>query len=56
MVEVTKKHSLYNYYSKTVDEMALKYNFNVDQIQLLNELLANHNDSLWEALDTIHSE
>jgi hypothetical protein len=31
---------------KTVDEMALKYNFNADQIQLLNELLDNYNDSV----------
>lgn len=38
---------------KTVDEMALKYNFNADQIQLLNELLDNYNDSVWEKLDTI---
>lgn len=56
MVEVTKNILYITITQKTVDEMALKYNFNVDQIQLLNELLANHNDSLWEALDTIHSE
>ena len=41
---------------KTVDEMALNYNFNADQIQLLNELLANYNDSVWEELDTINTK
>lgn len=41
---------------KTVDEMALKYNFNADQIQLLNELLDNYNDSVWEKLDTINTK
>lgn len=41
---------------KTVDEMALNYNFNADQIQLLNDLLDNYNDSVWEKLDTINTK
>lgn len=56
MVEVTKTILYITITQKTADDMALKYNFNVDQIQLLNELLANYNDSLWGELDTIHSE
>lgn len=56
VVEVTKNILYITITQKTVDEMALKYNFNVDQIQLLNELLDNYNDGLWEELDMIHSE
>lgn len=56
VVEVTKNILYITITQKTVDDMALKYNFNVDQIQLLNELLANYNDGLWEELDMIHSE
>ena len=55
-MQVTKKILYITITHKTVDEMAHKYNFNVDQIQLLNELLDNYNDGLWEELDMIHSE
>lgn len=53
VVEVTKNILYITITQKTVDEMAHKYSFNADQMELLNALLADENKSQWEYLKTI---
>lgn len=52
-VQVTKNTLYITISHKTADEMALIYNFNADQIELLNELLTDDNNSLWETFNPI---
>lgn len=48
--QFTKKILYITITHKTVDEIALEYNFNAGQIELLNNLLTNENNSLWIAV------
>jgi len=49
-VEVTKTHLYITVSHKTAEEMAAEYNFNDDQMEQLEALLADENNSLWTAV------
>lgn len=49
-VEVTKTYLYITVSHKTADEMAAEYNFNEDQLEQLEALLADENNSLWTAV------
>lgn len=49
-VEVTKTYLYITVSHKTADEMAVEYNFNEDQLEQLEALLADEHNSLWTAV------
>lgn len=49
-VEVTKTYLYITVSHKTAEEMAAEYNFNEDQLEQLEALLADENNSLWTAV------
>lgn len=49
-VEVTETHLYIIVSHKTAEEMAAEYNFNEDQLEQMEALLADENNSLWTAV------
>ena len=49
-VEVTKTYLYITVSHKTAEEMASEYNFNSDQLEQLEALLADENNSMWTAV------